>query len=452
MSRLPSVPLRSLDMGGIFINYRRNDERKLFVHKVHDRLVSRVGKRNVFLDFQSIPPGKRYPNELRAHLERANIVVVVLHEGWAQGLRRKGDWVLDEIRWSLEAGKTIIPVALGDAPMPKHDDLPREIREFANFQGHRVRAGNEDGFDENDVDALIEKVVNEMGRSASVGQTPRRPWVGWLSVGVAAVAFAAPVVLLPADTRELAIYASLYALVFPVSLAIALLLVALIRKPLNTAERMTQDFDPTRYYLLVAVPAGIVLVAFCVALVFSSPVDPVMRPLLVVIAGLGALYAVFLLMGVYKRERFREENWPVRVPEPVKAAPVRRELERLGRKLASTGDMTRVRWHIRHLENAADALMRDASRGRWGWLTADHPAMLLVCAAWTPAAVGLMTSAALPSMKLWIPGLVLAFAAVCTVVTVEAGFRRQRWVRKEVAGEVRAHALRIQDRSPEPSV
>lgn len=152
MSRLLSVPLRSLDMGGIFINYRRNDERKLFVQKVHDRLVALVGKRNVFLDFEAIRPGRRYPNELRVHLERADVVVVVLHEGWAQGLRRKGDWVLDEIRWSLAAGKIIIPVALGDAPMPKHDELPKVIREFANFQGHRVRT---DG----DVDTLIDKIV-----------------------------------------------------------------------------------------------------------------------------------------------------------------------------------------------------------------------------------------------------------------------------------------------------
>lgn len=439
MSRTTKIPLRSLDMGGTFLNYRRHDERIAFVRTLYARLVSRFGSNAVFLDSATIGHGRRYPNQLRRHLDRSDVVVVVVHAGWAKELRTDGaDWVHNEIRWALAAGKTIIPLLLDGAKMPRAHELPRTIREFANFQAHRT-------IDDPEHVRLCEKIAGEPQRRAAIGQTPARPWAGPLAALLGAAAFTAPVLALPASTRETAAVVSIAAAALLVVVLFSVGVVSLGRKQINSAERLAQDLDPTTYNLLVAAPGGILLAGFTVAIVFSSPVEPQLRPLLVLIAGGATMYAIFLVLEQYKTERFRENHWPVRLKEPVKPAPVRRELERLLRKQAAGADEERIRWHVTHLENAADVLSRDASRGRWTWLTADHALPLLLGTAWAAAAVGLMTSAALPAMRLWVPAIVLAAIALTVGLTVEAAYRRQVWVRRHVADEVHARIQRLHD-------
>ena len=431
-------------MARTFLNYRRHDERIAFVRTLHARLAERFGEGNVFLDSATIGHGRRYPNQLRRHLDRSDVVVVVIHPGWARELRTDGtDWVHNEIGWALAAGKTIIPLLLEGAKMPRAHELPRTIREVANFQAHRT-------VDDPEHEGLIEKIAAEPQRRAAIAETPPRPWAGPVAGLLGAAAFAAPVLLVPRSWREAAVSLSMFGLVVLVAVLIAVALVSVARKPINTAERLTHDFDPTRYYLLVGIPTGILLESFVVAMVFSSPVRPEVRPFLIVTAGLAVLYLVFLVLNAYKVEKFREDHWPVRLKHPVKPAPVRRELERLLRKQA-TADPQRVRWHVLHLENAADVLARDASRGRWRWLTSDLTGHLFAYTAWAATTVGLMTSAALPTMRLWVPAVLLAVIAVLAWATVEAAFRRQHWVRRMIADEVHVQVQRIQDRSPEPS-
>ncbi|MEU7477532.1 TIR domain-containing protein [Lentzea sp. NPDC042327] len=430
-------------MGGIFLNYRRHDERLAFVRGLYERLAERFGAGTVFLDSASIGHGRRYPNQLRRHLDRSDVVVVVVHDGWARELRTDGtDWVHNEIRWALDAGKTIIPVLFGGARMPRAQELPRTIRELANFQAHR--ADDDPGHD-----LLVDKIAAEPRRRAAIAQTPPKPWAGPVAGVAGAVAFAAPVVLVPGDWQEAAVYLSVFGVVVLAAVLFAVSVVSLARKPLNTAERLSQYVDPTRYHLAVGAPLLILLESVVVAFVFSSPVDPQLRPFLVVGAGVGVLYLVFLVLGNYQTEKFREDHWPVRLRHPVKPAPVRRELERLRRKHA-TADAERVRWHLVHLENAADVLARDASRGRWRWLTSDPTGYLVAYTAWAAASVGLLTSAALPAMRLWVPAVAFGLVAAMAWATVEAAFRRQRWVRREVADEVHVQVQRIQDRVTRP--
>ncbi|MGW6445930.1 TIR domain-containing protein [Lentzea sp. NPDC055074] len=428
-------------MGGVFINYRRHDERIAFVRALHARLAERFGPSTVFLDSATIGHGRRYPNQLRRHLDRSDVVVVVVHDGWAKKLRTDGaDWVHNEIRWALAAGKTIIPVLLDGAKMPRARDLPRTIREFAHFQAHRTA-------DDPEHVRLCEKIAEEPQRRAAIGLTPARPWAGPLSGLIGLLAFAAPVLLLPGSARDTALHISVVMTAVLVAVLVAVGLVSLGRKQLNAAERVAQGVDPTTYKLVVLWPGGVVVTGFAVAIVFSSPVDPGQRPLFVLIAGLGAMYLVILMFGQSRLERFREDHWPVRLKEPVKPAPVRRELERLLRK-HGTGDPEKVRWHLVHLENAADVLARDGSRGRWSWLTADHAGQLLLGTTWSAATLGLMTAAALPQMRLWVPAALLAVIALIVGLTIEAAYRRQAWTRRMISDEVHAEVQRIQDRSP----
>ncbi|ANZ38299.1 hypothetical protein BBK82_21755 [Lentzea guizhouensis] len=432
-------------MGGTFLNYRRHDERIGLVRTLYERLVERFGENNVFLDSATIGHGRRYPNQLRRHLGRSDVVVVVVHPGWASELKTDGtDWVHNEIRWALAAGKTIIPLLLEGAKMPRAQELPRSIRELANFQAHRLR-------DDPGHAALCEKIAAEPQRRAAVGETPARPWAAPLAGLLGAAAFTVPVVAVPASARETAFAAGLFGIIVLVATLIAVSVVLALRKPVNAAEQLAQDLDPSRYYLLVAAPAGTLLVAMTAAIVFSSPVEPGFRPFLVLVTGFAVLYLVFLVIGQYKLEKFREDHWPVRLTEPVKPAPVRRELERLLRRHRSAGDQDRVRWHLRHLENAADVLARDASRTWWSWLTADHFVVLQVGAVWTAGSLGFLTAAALPAMVLWLPATALVVTAGALWGIIAAAYRRQSWVRRNVADEVQIQIQRIQDGSPQPS-
>lgn len=436
-STVQCAALRCRDVGGVFINYRRHPDRTALIGALYEQLSGRFGSSNVFLDVTSVHPGERYPNRLRRHLDRSDVVIAVVHDGWVRDLRDGRDWVREEIEIAFAEGKTIIPLLLPGTAMPTASDLPRSIREFAHLQAHTIQDGHDFG-------ALLDEIGDPAQRSATVPQTPRRRWSGVLACCLATAAFVLPVALWPRDERELAVYASAFGVMVLFAALVATGLVALARRQINATEQLVHDVGPTRYHLWMGLPLSTLLIVFTSALVFSSPVDPALGAFLVVAIGFSIMYTSVLIIRQYREEQHREDNWPVRLRAPVRAAPVRRELERLRRKLP-TGDERRIRWHVRHLENAADALARDASRGRWSWLTADAPLILLGYAVWTATIVGLMTAAALPTMRLWVPAATLVIVAVLVGLTVELAFRRQRWVRHQVADEVHLQVQRLLD-------
>jgi hypothetical protein len=175
-------------MGGVFINYRRHPDRDGFARTLQDQLSTRFGSGKVFLDVTSVSPGERYPSRLRRHLDRADVVIAVVHDEWVRDLRDGQDWVRDELEIALAEGKTIIPLLLNGAEMPTAIELPRSIKEFAHLQAHVAR-------NDHDLALLLDEIGDPAERSAGVRQTPRRSWPGPLALGAAAVAFVAPMVL-----------------------------------------------------------------------------------------------------------------------------------------------------------------------------------------------------------------------------------------------------------------
>jgi hypothetical protein len=438
-------------MGTIFINYRRHADRNWFAEELRDALTGRFTDERVFLDVSSIDIGLRYPDALRVHLDRADVVLVVVHHGWVRDLKNGHDWVRQEIQESLKQGKTIVPVLLDGADMPTAGELPKEIRELANRQAHRVLLRSK----EQDVERLVETLASillplwERPNSANVSPTPERRWVGPVAIGVAAVALAVPVFVVPGDTQELATEIFVLSAACMLAPMLALIAVCWSRKPINAAEQQAQRLDPTRYYLWIGFPAGLFGVGVIVALVFSSPVAPAVRPWLIFIAAVSFVYLVTIVLKQYEKERRRDRNWPEKLPEPVKAAPVRRELERLEGKLATeTNDpeqqYNRAAWHITHLRNAAEVLSVDAKRGRWAWLTADQTTALIGYAVWAPATVGVMAAVTLP--HLGATAVTAAVVGAIVAVTAEFPYRRQRWLRQQVAAEVHRKVLGLADR------
>jgi TIR domain len=121
----------------IAISYRREDSTPV-AGRLHDRLQADFGRGNVFMDFDSIPYGLDFREQIRQTLKRARVVVAVIGPTWL-GARGKGnrriddpaDFVRLEIAIALQRGIPIIPVLIDDTPMPQVDNLPDDLRGLA---------------------------------------------------------------------------------------------------------------------------------------------------------------------------------------------------------------------------------------------------------------------------------------------------------------------------------
>jgi hypothetical protein len=71
---------------GIFISYRRLDS-KSDARSICQRLEKTFGKRNVFIDVDSIKPGEDFQSALKHNLEKCDTMVVVIGPRWLELMR-----------------------------------------------------------------------------------------------------------------------------------------------------------------------------------------------------------------------------------------------------------------------------------------------------------------------------------------------------------------------------
>lgn len=120
----------------IAISYRRDDSLPI-AGRLYDRLQAKFGKRNVFMDFDSIPPGVDFREQIKQTIERSNLVVAVIGPDWlgqTGNVRRiddPADFVRLEIAYALCRGIPIIPLLVDETPMPKAEKLPPDIEALA---------------------------------------------------------------------------------------------------------------------------------------------------------------------------------------------------------------------------------------------------------------------------------------------------------------------------------
>ena len=73
----------------ILISYRRADSKEI-AGRIHEQLVSRYGKKSVYIDIDSILPSADYRVHITQALERALVMVTVIGKDWA-GPRAEGN-------------------------------------------------------------------------------------------------------------------------------------------------------------------------------------------------------------------------------------------------------------------------------------------------------------------------------------------------------------------------
>lgn len=201
--------------GKIFINYRRGEDSG-FVHALMSPLEQAFSAERLFIDIDSIEPGVDFVRVLDEQVAKCDILLAVIGKGWLEArdetnqrrLDNPDDFVRIEIEAALNHGKRVIPVLVGDARMPRSDELPDALRPLAKRGGvrlthERFRADTADFI--NKLKKSLDGIEHERGNEASgnsgrgslaqtlrlivpsrQGTAPRR-WLTFTVVGLAVV-------------------------------------------------------------------------------------------------------------------------------------------------------------------------------------------------------------------------------------------------------------------------
>jgi tetratricopeptide (TPR) repeat protein len=171
----------------IFISYRRDDAAG-DAGRLADHLQRHFGRDQVFLDIDTIDPGRDFVQVLHASLQETAAVLVVIGPRWttasdAAGARRL-DNTKDFVRLEVEAalGRTIpvVPVLVQGAAMPRAEELPAALASLATRQA--VVLDHAEFHD--DTERLCDRLEQMIAGGKSPWQAARK-W--WPAAAVAAV-------------------------------------------------------------------------------------------------------------------------------------------------------------------------------------------------------------------------------------------------------------------------
>lgn len=129
----------------------------------------------VFHDVGVLRGGEVFVTRIRSEVENCDVLFALIGSGWSDAVDEVGkrrlddpeDLVVLEIGLALELGKTVVPVLVDDAVMPRHDMVPQELRGLPGRHAQRLRYVSY----QPDVESLLETVA------ATPTARPRKGWV-----------------------------------------------------------------------------------------------------------------------------------------------------------------------------------------------------------------------------------------------------------------------------------
>jgi TIR domain/BNR repeat-like domain len=188
-------------MAGVFLSYRRDDAAG-YALGVNDALRARGFK--VFMDLDSIGPGKPFPEVIKQALDSSEALIALIGRRWLtaeddEGRKRLDsprDYVRREIAAGLERDILVIPTLVDGATMPAEEDLPDELAELATR--HALELDNQHW--NYDLGRLIASLEGRRGPGFTARlkdmlrslRLPRRTWIvlaATLAVAAAVAAF-----------------------------------------------------------------------------------------------------------------------------------------------------------------------------------------------------------------------------------------------------------------------
>jgi TIR domain len=132
-------------MTDIFISYRQADS-KAWAIALRDDLARVFGENCVFLDKDTLHAGN-WREQIQHALEHCKVVLVVIGSRWLTiadehhrpRIQLTDDVHHQEIAFVLSRSDvTVIPVLVDDAPMPRADELPSDLRKLTYHQARKI--------------------------------------------------------------------------------------------------------------------------------------------------------------------------------------------------------------------------------------------------------------------------------------------------------------------------
>src|SRR5262249_1451335 len=111
-------------MTNVFISYRRDDSGG-YSRAIYQHLVQQFGANAVFMDLETLKPGRDFVAEIKHALEESRLMLVLIGKDW-MGPKVDGtyrihdpkDFVRLEVALGLQQDILVIPILLGNASMP----------------------------------------------------------------------------------------------------------------------------------------------------------------------------------------------------------------------------------------------------------------------------------------------------------------------------------------------
>jgi hypothetical protein len=180
-------------MRGIFISYRREDTEGHAGRLFRD-LCERFGKDVVFMDVAGIEPGRDFRRVIEQQVGSCGVLLTLIGKDWLTVADEKGERRLDdpmdfvriETASALKRDIPVIPVLVHGARMPRPDQLPEDLKEFAYRNGVELTHARW----ESDVQILIKALlpyVDGAPAGASSFVKPPSRWRRNVVIGAALV-------------------------------------------------------------------------------------------------------------------------------------------------------------------------------------------------------------------------------------------------------------------------
>jgi len=190
-------------LSAIFISYRRSDSEGE-TGRLFDDLSSRFSGQSVFMDVDTIQPGRDFRKAIEESIHSCSVLLAVIGQRWLEstdefGKRRledEGDYLRLEIASALRRDIPVVPVLVGGARMPRADQLPGELVDLAYRNAVELTHSRW----KSDLQVLAQALKPYLQVVGAPAVAPAAPAL------TAASAFTAQVGLMEQVTRELAHY------------------------------------------------------------------------------------------------------------------------------------------------------------------------------------------------------------------------------------------------------
>lgn len=138
-------------MEKIFLNFRTGDQ-DMAAPFLYQCLARWFGKEAIFFSSRSIPGGVRFPDELEQHARKCRVLLALIGPRWLTMTGSDGrtlladpeDWVRREIATALSAGRSVIPVLVGNAPRLTSTGLSADLSPLAEIEYRYLRRSDLD--------------------------------------------------------------------------------------------------------------------------------------------------------------------------------------------------------------------------------------------------------------------------------------------------------------------